>query len=378
MPAVKVNNGIPLSNVTNMWNLLIDRRIGDPYNWGGCFDPVDLTVGADCSGCAGMVIAALQQGTKVLFQHYISTMDFAGLNPGDRAPMGTVIVDSLDSIPLDAAVKISILQGDSPEESHMIVAVQQEIGGDYITIESGGSENCLATGDAATPLDSGEFNQWAYLPGPIIDDTPTPGTAAMTPEQAQQLSQIWGALFNPIPSQSPFRALGEGPIWEEHQIPINDDSFLHPQYVEWAASMGDPNALATLEELAHANPSQYPDRAKDISLAQSVLARVQGGASGGYTPSPSPSPRPPGNGSPADQVMHTFTINTSQIAQWGRDAVTVLGSIATFLTSQQSVTGLNGTAAVAVPAGVALATTGFATHNVAKKRAAEKALTEGV
>ncbi len=183
---------IPFANLANMWGLLINPRVGVAYLWGGCFDAVDHTVGADCSGCAGMVTASLQQGLNVVFQHYFSTMDFAGLNPGDVGPMGIVIVASLADIPPDAAVRYSILQDPNAEDAHIICAVPSTVDsagnyGGYVTIESGGNENCLATGDNATAMDDPEFNQWGYLPGPIQDAPPPP---PLTPMQLNALIVI--------------------------------------------------------------------------------------------------------------------------------------------------------------------------------------------
>jgi Domain of unknown function (DUF1906) len=122
--------------------------------------------------------------------------------------------------------------------------------------------------DVDTSMTS-DFGQW----------NPT-GVDEMTPEQAAQLAALFSAFCTPVTSQSPFRALGEGALWQQWQLPVNDDGFDHPKYVEWAAERGSAFNLAVLTTLAAGNVSQFPDRADDIALAQVVLARVQAVLSG--------------------------------------------------------------------------------------------------
>ena len=504
---------VPFANLANMWNLLINPRIGAAYLWGGCFDAVDHTVGADCSGCAGMVTASLQQGLNVQFEHYFSTMDFAGLQPGAVGPMGIVIVGSLADIPANAAVQYSILQGDSAEDSHIICAVPATVDavgnyGPYVTIESGGNENCLATGSGATSMTDPEFNQWAYLPGPI---QPAPAPAPLTPEQQnaliivntgislgitpigqqmalacalaessmlmyanssvpeslnyphdavgsnydscgpfqqrasqgwgtvacemdwacsatlfynalarqsynsggdpgsyiqavqnsaipdaydaqwgsavalynsvanlvpgddmsaqaeQQIAELYAALLTPVESQSPFRALGEGPVWTPAQMITNDDGFAHPQWLFFSAGHGNTIDLACIEAIAAADVTQYPDREDDIKLAQErawprdfdspdTYTCTDSGTADPVTPTPvpAPSPSPPPAG----------TITTAQLASWGKDLATVLGVIGTWATSIHGILGqyLNGSATSHRAAGLGAVTTGLVAH----------------
>ena len=190
--------------------------------------------------------------------------------------------------------------------------------GNYVVMETGGNHNDTGgTGQYASPngpataTNDPEWTDIWYLPG-----APAPTGGDMTPDQAAQLAQIWGALFNQVPSQSPFRALGEGAIWEQHQFALNDDGMLHPQYVAWRASVGDPNALGQLTALASANPATYPDRAQDIILAQQVLAVVSPGPV--VTPTPAPTPVPAAaNG-----------LSPTSLANDLKAAVTVLGGAA--------------------------------------------------
>jgi hypothetical protein len=200
------------------------------------------------------------------------------------------------------------------------------------------------------------------------------------------LGDIHGGLFNPIQSQSPFRALGEGAVWQQHQLPINDDGFIHPQYVEWAARRGDPESLQVLQTIATASATVYPDRAADILLAQAVLTAIQTGGAPvvvpPVTPTPAPIPIPaptPGPVTPTPAPAPAapgINISAAQLLSWAKDAVTVLGALGTWATAIHGVLGqfLPGTSGVVVPSVLAAATTVSATHTVHKQRQAEKAL----
>lgn len=200
----------------------------------------------------------------------------------------------------------------------------------------------------------------------------------MSAAAEKQVAEIWGALFNPVQSQSPFRALGEGPVWATKDFPHNDDGFVHPQYVEWAVQRGDAVNLAKLQALAAGDITLYPDRIEDIRLAQQVLARVQAGPVPAPTPGPAPAPVPvpapvP---TPAAPVNPPGTISTTQLMQWAKDALTILGTIGTWATAAHNLLGqyLPGSAGVIVPATLAIATTGVASHTVRSNRVAQKQL----
>lgn len=121
-----------------------------------------------------------------------------------------------------------------------------------------------------------DYGQWNVV---------TPGGFLMALTDAQQ-QQIFDALCNPVQSQSPFRAVGEGPKFTVPQLSTNDDGFDHPMYVKWAAELGQQWALQVLGATATIDTSANPDRLADVELATAVLKSLTN------VPAPSPAPTP--------------------------------------------------------------------------------------
>jgi hypothetical protein len=235
--------------------------------------------------------------------------------------------------------------------------------------------NYQARWDAAVAL----YNSVINLP---------PEGFLMALTDAQQ-TQLYNVICGQVTSQSPFRALGEAAIWEPSSYWGNDDGMSHPQYVEWAASLGDPVSLAVLNEIAAADITTYPDRIEDARLATAVLARIAGGSvtppvvppvvlgPPGPTPvvtpavtpvTPAPAPATPG-----------VTITTAELMQWGKDAVSILGALGTWATAVHGMLGqfLPGTSGTVVPAVIAAATVGFSGHTVHQRKALQAKLKGG-
>jgi hypothetical protein len=266
------------------------------------------------------------------------------------------------------------------------------------------SSNLFFTALAKLPYNSGAQPPWMYIQNVqnsatadgsnyeaqwnaavalynSVINLPSEGFLMVLNDQQQSdvytwLGDIHGGLFNAIGSQSPFRALGEGEIWQQHQLPINDDGFLHPQYVEWAASAGDPVSLAVLQSVANGDVTQYPDRIEDIRLAQAVLARITSGPTPTPTPTPLPTPTPTPTPAPTPVPTPTpgggINITGAQLAQWGKNLVTVLGGIATWATTAHDILGqyLNGANGTVVPVAIALADAVFTTHTIRERNRA--------
>jgi hypothetical protein len=76
-------------------------------------------------------------------------------------------------------------------------------------------------------------------------------------------------------SRSPFRALGEEPLYALDDFELNQEANIHVLVMERLAAYGDSAALQRLQEVGVADPTIYPDRAGDIKLAQRLLAVLQ-------------------------------------------------------------------------------------------------------
>ncbi|AXF51529.1 lysin A [Mycobacterium phage Constella] len=63
-------------------------------------------------------------------------------------------------------------------------------------------------------------------------------------------NQLWGAVFNDIPSTSKYKAAGEGAIWKSKDLWRNIDGMMHETLVERQAMMGNPEALALVKREA--------------------------------------------------------------------------------------------------------------------------------
>ena len=79
------------------------------------------------------------------------------------------------------------------------------------------------------------------------------------------------------PSRSPLRHLGEGPTETVSGFQLNMDGSVHVLLIEMLASLGHPQTLALLAEVANADPVKFPDRQNDRKLAQAILTKVQSG-----------------------------------------------------------------------------------------------------
>lgn len=143
-----------------------------------------------------------------------------------------------------------------------------------------------------------DFGQWNY----VAPQPPTPsGGSTMD-------------MTTPVPSQSPFR-LDDGNDWTPTQLVVNDDGFVHPMYVQWAAQYGQSWAVAVLQEVAALTD---PARSADVALAQAIIASL-----------PS-APVVPGPVIVADDVIPTpapvvVASSSSPADAWLKGGITVLG-----------------------------------------------------
>lgn len=395
-PAPVEGPGIPQTNVDEAIAFFV-ARIGNPYAFGGMFSPTIIRQGTDCSGECDTILRILTTGNAGPVDasgSYVRTVtteswpykydaDLA-VAVGTVGPYGTICAGDAQpgpaptayppQIPADAAAIIYLLHGGGGVDSHMMIAVNDGAG-NYIVMETGGNHNDTGgTGQYASPngpATSTTDPEWTdiwYLPGPINagDDM------AAVPQD--QWDKVFNALCGQVASQSAFAKPGEGAVWTIPQLTRNDDGFIHPMYTAWAASFGQPWALATLHTIAAIDLTANPGEAENVALAQAVLAHLAAGGTVVPTPAPSPPAPAPTPPAPAPPAPAADVVTTQQLQRWGNDAVTILGIISTWATAIHDLLGqyLNGAASVAVPtacAGVA-AVTGFRT--IRQKNTAQK------
>lgn len=180
------------SNIDYLWNVVVNPRLGvAPYTFGGSFSPSDPRVGSDCSGATGTELSALVYGPGGTDWNRgnngsFSTFTFAGAMPGETGPFGgapvtapLVCIAQPTDAPPDAVMIIAVNQQGAADEAHMICRVQG------VDIEMGGNEFTPAgveldyhtsrtNPNCNSVMDTSSFNQWFYLPGPIVNDVPPP------------------------------------------------------------------------------------------------------------------------------------------------------------------------------------------------------------
>ena len=101
----------------------------------------------------------------------------------------------------------------------------------------------------------------------------TPGDdMALVPQD--QWDRVYRELTQRLPSRSPLRHLGEGLVDTMAGFTLNADGHGHVQLVKLLASLGHPESLALLREVAAADPVRFPDRQEDAKVAQAILSEL--------------------------------------------------------------------------------------------------------
>lgn len=154
----------------NFAKRIFSDRIGDPYVYGGTWDPFNLSTGCDCSGLVTDILSACFHGTGMIWgREGISTESYRYKPWGPQLVAGIFPlfhVNSPSEIPSDAIMRIDLHhEGNGGPNSHMHCVL------DGIVMESNGSHGtCTLPGGAIDP-NSSYWNDWWYLPGPITEDT---------------------------------------------------------------------------------------------------------------------------------------------------------------------------------------------------------------
>lgn len=145
----------PVSHPTNP-----DIGPGDEYVYGGCYDPFNFGIGADCSGSAGIFIGAALHGPGAMsWGRQFSTETFPGPFSGFRQ------VSQADLLNGSYPIKVCIGHHGGGEDSHMHVRI------DGWLMESNGDNGTCAEGAGAMTDTDPYWNDWWVYDGPITEDT---------------------------------------------------------------------------------------------------------------------------------------------------------------------------------------------------------------
>jgi hypothetical protein len=143
---------------------ILSDRIGNPYEYGGCWNPDDTGIGTDCSGLVVSICDAVRNGTAMAWsRHGMTTESWRPIDVGQTGTIfNTICVASPADFPPDAAVKIALHHGPGGGvNSHMWCEV------DGMRGESNGSDGCVTGSQAMSVYDTAYANDWHYIPGPI-------------------------------------------------------------------------------------------------------------------------------------------------------------------------------------------------------------------
>lgn len=227
---------IQRANVSFAQQIAIDRA-GNPYVYGGNWDPFNRATGTDCSGCVVDELDAAINGTAMAWsRHGLSTENWRSVAMGGSAdpvngPFGTIQATGPGGVPADAAVKIALHHGDGGGvNSHMWCQVDQ------LRIETNG-DNGTVLGSDALAIDDLYANDWWFLPGPIAEDgTPVPTAPSAAPSDT--LFADVSYFQAPVDDTYPYQVLS---------IRSNDGTFQDPNFAhnyQWCAAAADASQLA--------------------------------------------------------------------------------------------------------------------------------------
>lgn len=91
----------------------------------------------------------------------------------------------------------------------------------------------------------------------------------------EQWDDLYAEFTRKLPSRSPLRHVGEGPIDTVVGFDLNSDANIHVLLVKSLAEIGDQNAISLLAEVAGIDPERWPDRKRDSQLAKEILAYIE-------------------------------------------------------------------------------------------------------
>lgn len=141
----------------------------DNYVYGGTWDPHDFSVGCDCSGLVTDILSACVHGPAMPWDREgLSTEAYRYKplgGPQRIGPFDLIHVPNPGAFPASAVVRISLHhEGDGGPNSHMNCCC------DGIYMESNGDVGCCTLGTGAMAMSNPYWNDFYYLPGPIVED----------------------------------------------------------------------------------------------------------------------------------------------------------------------------------------------------------------
>lgn len=223
-------------------------RLGNPYVYAEEWSRTDERRGCDCSALVAHICNAVVYGTGMQWRRidpasgaWITTESWRPVEVGERGPFGTVTVDGPDGFPRDAAVKVCLHHGEGGGvNSHMNCEV------DGVLMESSGDYGCCTNGTGAIPTTSDYWNDWAYLPGPVIADAGVPASPLTDSQKLDVLFTEFSKLFA---SRSPYRT-DDRRFETAVGFVLNSDRMKHMEMVEDAALAGEEWAVDLVNKLA--------------------------------------------------------------------------------------------------------------------------------
>lgn len=144
-----------------------------------------------------------------------------------------------------------------------------------------GADRCIAhkewAGKSQGKWDPGAIDMNIFradVKARLQNSTPPTSGDDMAQVPQDQWDRVYRELTQRFPSRSPLRHLGEGLVDTLAGFALNTDGHGHVQLVKLLASLGHPESIALLEEVANADPARYPDRQEDAKIAQAILAEL--------------------------------------------------------------------------------------------------------
>lgn len=101
------------------------------------------------------------------------------------------------------------------------------------------------------------------------------GEDDLSAEAERKIDALYNAFLNDTDSLSPFRPLDAGSPGPVVKLMRYTDASVHVLLSKLLASLGHPETVINLKQIAQADPQRYPDRQQNAQLAQAVLAEVE-------------------------------------------------------------------------------------------------------